>query len=303
MITLLAMLVAVFLLAKKNSFTANFMALAAICFYFFYVYPLFSILGVDSFYYVGFYRSFDMSTFYFALVCGLIFLVGFFSFDVFLLLNRAKRSITSDFWSFKCEDEARFFFKNVFYLIFVFVFFYYLIGFLDSERAIKGYEVRRGEVQGSWLKLAIGLFVKSFFYGIVFCLIYVNRNKTAFLMLLFMVFYLMFGASGRAYLLFNIVLMFLCLFRLKVRDLLLFSVVFFFLFFPVIFSMKYIIYSIAVKGDIPDILAIYYKGVSPDVVVSNLGHPLISLVEVGSLIDLVGFRYFYDYIQGLFFYL
>lgn len=163
MISLLLILLIVFFLARRNSFTANFMAISSVCFYFFFVYPLLSLYGLDSFYYVGFYHSFNMQLFYFALFCGFVFVIGFFSFDLFLILKKRKKSFTADFWKFKneYEKESRFIFYKYFYIIVTVFLIYHLYGFLDFNRAADGYDIRTGEVQGSWLMFFIGIFVKE----------------------------------------------------------------------------------------------------------------------------------------------
>jgi hypothetical protein len=73
--------------------------------------------------------------------------------------------------------------------------------------------------------------------------------------------------------------------------------------FPVIINGKEIIYQVVVNGDYSYILEFYNIG-SPDkdAVFLNLAHPFVSTVFSDDVLDMTGYRFFYDYIQGVLFY-
>lgn len=113
-----------------------------------------------------------------------------------------------------------------------FIFIYYSLGFLDFNRAEKGYTVRSSEIQGSWLMLFLGIVMKSIFYSAFFVLVFLEKKKSAIVLILVMLLYLLTGSTGRADLIFTLILFFLVVTNFKVRNLVFLSVLGVFVFLP-----------------------------------------------------------------------
>lgn len=300
--TLFLLFLFVFIVTRNKSYSATFIGLAATYFFLFYVYPLVWLLDKRSFYYVGFYQNLSFDMIFFTAAAGVLFVFGFFVPDVLFFLKKRKKNIFDDV--FLKKQEVVFVKCNkVFWFLLFFVVIYYSYGFLDFNRAAAGYAVRRSDVEGSWLLLLVGILAKSLFYAVLFFFFYLKKRRLAILMLLIMLVYLLTGSTGRANLVFNIVLLFLAIFNLQARNLVVISVFGVFLLLPVLLSMKHIIYSISVESRLPDLYEIYFGELKFETVLSNFGHPLVSLMKVDGLIDIVGYRYFYDYLQGFLFYM
>lgn len=298
--------VLVFFLTKKNSFTGNFYALASIYFTIFFILPLFSIYGNSYYEAYSTINHFNDNLFFFALTNGFIFVLGFISVDFYLILTRKKKNFLSDRYLIFSNQQLESKEKNlkfIFYLLCSILFAYYLFGLLDTTRAIQGYASRQGESQGSWLTLLIFIIMKVVLVIILNTVKNTRFKLYGFIFLFLNIFFLLTGATGRATLITALALAILYTFKLKLKYVITASIAASIFLLPIILNMKGIIFNISVNKEFPNLIEIYANGYNTDSFINNFGHPLISLLKIDNLIELIGYRYFYDYIQGFIFYL
>lgn len=296
------MLFILFFLSKKGTFTSTFLSLAFVYFFVFYIYPLSLIIGTNSFYYIGRSYSFTTSDLALAISSAILFTLGFIIPDLFYISKRRKKRITSDLWEVTTANVQTYKFKKLFYILAFIVIGTYIYKYLDPARAIKGYEIRTAAAQGSMVTFLYGIIINALSFSILFTLIYARRRKATFLTLLLWIVYLLSGATGRAKLLINTLLLLIHTFKIKARIILLSSIFIFIVTLPIILNLKIIIYEISVNSRVPNILDFYLEDLDIDLILSNLGHPLVSLLEAHNIIDEIGFRFLYDYLQGFLFY-
>ena len=139
-------------------------------------------------------------------------------------------------------------------------------------------------------------------FSLIIILLLFNDNKKVCFVLFLFILSLLVTSSGRLTLILNLMLVIIVMFRVRPTyvSLCLFPLLIIGL--PLIFSLKSIIYSISVNGfvDFNYISSLRFDWSS---YVMNFGHPLFSFLSVDKLVDKIGYRYFYDYLQGFLFYL
>jgi len=295
--------VIVFFLSKKGTFTSTFVSLSWVYFTFFYLYPLLLISDESSYYYVGYSHSFNTENLIFAIISAIALIIGFLIPDFYSVFSRKKGSLFADSKSLPSVTVARTHFTKLFYLLLVIIVTYYCLGLLDTNRAISGYDVRSGITQGSWFNLIISICLKACFFAVLFSLIYARKVKSVIALFILDIIYLLTGSTGRSNLTTRILLFTMYVTKIKLRILILSSIFLVIIFLPILLQLKSIIYSISVNSELPNLFDIYLKKPDVEVILGNFGHPLVSLIEVSSLIDNIGFRFFYDYLQGILFYL
>lgn len=300
---LFIMFFVLYFLSKKGNYTSTFISLAFLYFYLFYIYPLVLISNSNNFYYIGYNYNVNINDVVFSTISGLLFVFGFYILDILLVLKNRKRSVMSDLWSLQTLPDKAIKLSYLFYIILVLISCFYLYSFFDAGRALRSYDIRSGENQGSRLAFLSSIIIYALYSAILFCLIYARRRKLAIAFLILVLLVLLTGATGRATLMINLLIFFMLFFRLKVRLVLLSSIFLAIMLLPIILNLKSIIYSVSVNSELPSLLDIYFSEPNLDTVLSNLGHPIVSLLRVDGIIDNLGFRYFYDYFQGIAFYL
>jgi hypothetical protein len=298
-----------YLLSKRNTFTGNFLALSLLYFLFFFLYPLTLIWSGGSFDYNGKYYLINDRLLLFSVVSAAFFIFGFVFLDFIFIISKTKRKFTDDlfgagnFENIGKKDNPHFnwFFFVVFFASVAFL----AAGLLDSTRAISKYAVRLGDAESNllyhfWLKIASAAVI-----SIIFCTVKATekyRYLGLFLLLLFVAYNLT-GATGRAVWLISVLLVFLYLSNIKAKTVVVGSVFALVLLTPILLRLKSIIWSISVEHSLPDFLEVYSNPYSQEQYLNNFGFSLVSLLSVDSLLEITGFRYFYDYVHGFIFYL
>lgn len=300
---LFSLFVIILFISRKNTYTAAFLSLSMVYFYVFYVYPLSLLMGNDVYHYVGYDHSFNKNDLSFAVFSGLLFLLGFFLPDVVFLLRKRKSSIFSDLWSSKLNGYMPTRLDKLFYVILLMMVVYYFVGALDVGRASKGYDIRSGAVQGSWFSFIFSIVTSYFTISLIFCLLHAGQKRLATILFFLYLLFLIGSAPGRAALMMNMVFLLLLVFNIRLKFIILLSVFLAIAFMPIILNLKYIIYAISINNEFPDLIAVYRDKPELNTVLANLGHPLVSLIKVENVVETLGFRYFYDYLQGFTFYL
>lgn len=280
---------------EEVSFGTLFFLFALLYFFLFYAIPLLLILinmgGVYA--YQNFNFSYDeilIGVFF-----GILFLVSF-SFAHFLFFKRSKKI---KYRNIVINDKRKLLLTSALYLIFYTI---YFLAFTDIDRI---YAERQGELKGSHLIFFINIIASIFGFFLVLKLDEHNYKKYALLMLLVIFFTGLFGGAGRYSLLISLGMIILLLFKIKISRIWIALAFFAFIsLLPIIINLKSIIYIIGTQGysaninfydfyDFYDLSLNYLK---------NFGHPAISLMLVDLIIDQIGYRFFYDYIQGFLFF-
>ncbi|WP_417546725.1 hypothetical protein [Marinobacter sp.] len=301
---LLIFLVLVFLYNfRKQSFDSLFVLFAVFYICIFFVYPLYIVeSGAGSYYLNKLLGSLDYQRVFWSFT---FFVFGFLVVDMLRLVSiqkfvrlQSEPAISSDISLVRPRMRV----GRGFWFLFVVVVFGLMVGILDSDRAEQGYLIRQGALEGSRLEFLLGIVFGALSFSVFFAATAAKKNWIVLIIALLMLISVFSAATGRAGVLVFFSLLFVHYARVRVRYFLLVAFVVFPLLVPLLVNMKMVIASIAINREIPDIFAYYRSGLTYDVVLSNFGHPLMSLLFVDDLIELVGFRYFYDYLQGGLFY-
>lgn len=293
----------IFILVRRGNFTSLFFSLSYIYFTFFYIYPLLLINHKEGFYYASYYFSVNKNEIIFAFFSAVALIIGFLIPDMFFILKKRKLRVLSDFRVFIEEAPPLKKFNKLFYLILILVVSYYAYGALDANRALDIYEIRNGATSGNVFTYLTSSLIGSLFFSLVFSLIYLKKNGYLTLLFMFRILYLITGSTGRLTLSINIIYFIIHTFKVKPKTIVLASTFLVILFMPILLNMKSIIYSISVESTIPNLIDIYLSEPELEGVITNFGHPLVSLMKANELVDKIGFRFFYDYLQGFLFYL
>lgn len=295
-----ATFVLIFLFSKRKStdFDTIFVGLALFFSYVFYIYPL-SVISSNSGFQVTNWTSVSDGQIFASYVAFILFGLGFF------LADKAKKIIPKKkIGSHPINDGGEVKLRRLFFYSFaLIVACYFIVNFFDAERAARGFASRRGDIEGSHLKFFFKILLSGAQYAILLVLIQLRRRNFFIFVWLFFLAYSLTGATGRMHLLelvaFGVVAL---LFDRPVKFIFV-GLLVFFLITPLLINLKAIIYKIAYLHETPDLASYYLKNIGSDRVIKNFGHPVYSFIERDRLIDLVGYRYFYDVIHGAIFYL
>lgn len=280
-----------------DSFNRSYIWLSLLFIVYFYIVPLSIISYSDIDWYVGKNLNINKSDIFLAWVSIFIFLLGWSGFDFsYKLYNRQLQRNDSAINLNSNSVNILFWFFFAVYII------YSIILLSDGSRASDIYAVRSGQSEGSLVSFFLMHVFSALKISIVIVLLSDGRAKLAMFVLLVSIFVAVTGATGRASLMVSLCLFFIVSFRFSsgfISKLAFYCSV---LLLPVILNLKSIIYSIAVEQSFPSIIDIFTGDVDYHLYLLNFGHIAYSMLNVDSLIDLVGYRYFYDYIQGFLFY-
>ena len=189
--------------------------------------------------------------------------------------------------------NGNFFFWFIFLIYHIYVLYIFFVS--DIYQSIL---VRRFEIEGSHLFYFLRIVMNSLK---IFLLVYIvsNFNKWFAVVFLATSLYVEFmGGIGRFIFLINFLVIILIITGMKAKKTAWFVFFGSALFIPIFIDMKSILFSIATNQN----LLLSYA-IDKYAFIANFGHPVISVMEVEGLVDLVGYRYFYDYIHGFLFYL
>ena len=162
--------------------------------------------------------------------------------------------------------------------------------------------IRRDEVDINPLFALLLIFVQSLGFC---CLFEAERRGSILIFVTFAVSVLFLSVSigGRVNLL-TLIGMLLIFYKFPVKVSIVLSIVFIPLTLPILLNGKVIIAALSTGADLANSFAnIYGQSDYLPSISDNFGHVFVSFQVVDSLIEKVGFRYFYDYIHGFMFYL
>lgn len=281
-----------------DKFNRSYFWLSLLFIVYFYIVPLslVSYSGID--WYVGYKLNINKSDIYLSWVSIFIFLLGCVFFDFFCRFLKFKK--------IEIEEVDSRFHKNrlnMFFWFFLLIYLLYSFVLLsDSGRASEIYSVRSGESEGSLFSFFLMHVFNALKISIVVALLSDSRNKLAMFVLLVSILVAVTGATGRASLIVSLCLFSIVSFRLSSSFISKIAFLGSVLLLPIILNLKSIIYSIAIEGSIPNVFDLFIGDIDYSLYLVNFGHVVFSMLNVDSLIELVGHRYFYDYIQGFIFY-
>eukprot|EP00747_Dinoflagellata_sp_TGD_P142529 gnl/TRDRNA2_/TRDRNA2_176255_c2_seq1.p1 gnl/TRDRNA2_/TRDRNA2_176255_c2~~gnl/TRDRNA2_/TRDRNA2_176255_c2_seq1.p1 ORF type:complete len:408 (-),score=-19.17 gnl/TRDRNA2_/TRDRNA2_176255_c2_seq1:21-1244(-) len=263
--------------------------------YVFYLYPLLIIKDAGG-YAVAYWHDVGQVDILLAFLSLFVFLTGFFVFGLFLnnkgLVFSSGKNLLGP-----VEIDNRMLFLGG-----LFVVGYFASDFLDPNRALNAYAARRNEMEVGRLSFLISIVFSALKIGLLLSLIEAKK-KTLFWILwgMFVIFSIT-TATGRMSLLtlLSIGMVYL-VFRYPIKLVICGAFAFPFI-VPFLANMKTIIYEVAYLKQIPDIYSYYTASITWDTIVANFGHPVYSFFSADQVIDIVGYRFFYDVLHGFLFY-
>lgn len=302
--TVLVFLV-LFVNIKKTDFDSLFVSISFFYMTVFFIYPLYIVEGNPNVTYLGSAIGVNDEGILKAGLSFAVFVFGFFFLSLFkrISLAGAVREKSAGGAILERPEMDRQKASAFFWIVSVVVILYLLSEILDSGRAERGYLIRQGVEKGNWFTYLSSIVFGALSMSVFFVAVASKKYSVVLLLSLLMVLSLLTGATGRASVLVFMTVLFIYYFRLKASYVIFLFFLVFPLVIPILVNMKEIISGISLRRELPDLLSYYESTVTHDLIMANFGHPLASIVFVDKLIELVGYRYFYDYLQGLLFYL
>ncbi|UWR01244.1 hypothetical protein K3729_18585 (plasmid) [Rhodobacteraceae bacterium S2214] len=289
--------ISIYLLYPRNE-DQNFVRLSMIMIVTFYLVPVTLFETGQDFIYGN--RALDHSTgaVAFSVFCLFIFLSGFMSTDMVRSKRKERRQVRTKTDLMQLSVN-----KNMILYLFLFGFFLNAILSYFGPNSEVLYKIRSGEAEGSHLIAFLKITSNALMLSAFFLCIGAKWRALGFLCIFLILISYLYGSPGRATLLFAITLFFIFLIKLPARLVVLSIPIFMLILFPAIINGKFLIYKFVVLREVPGFFDVFgYSGIDPNSVFQNLAHPFVSLISVDILIDDVGIRYFYDYVQGVLFY-
>lgn len=286
------------MLVFMAGFNKTFYALSAFFCVYFFIVPMMVAYSVGGINYLGKYYAFGNEEFVFSLSGLIIFVIGFVSFDLCKLFFKSKTTYVKKLNEIEFER-----FNFLFYFILLtFIFYNIYISFFTNIAELT-YAVRQGEVESDHFDFFLSNINSSIKFFLILSLLYFERNKLVILLVVFVVFNLMLQSSGRLTLLINFLLLFLLFFKVKPVYLALSMIPFFIVIIPLVTAMKSLIYLASVGDGITfDLIYKVFFEFDFEAFIQQFSHPFISFLNADKLVGLIGYRFFWDYIQGFLFY-
>ncbi|TMO99295.1 hypothetical protein CWC14_04960 [Pseudoalteromonas sp. S3260] len=279
---------------KEGPFEFTFLILALFFFFYFYCLPYIIFLLVDNVTYIG--HPLELGGHSVSVVAaGILFVFGFFCYDILKKLQGkqfANRALP------KSVNGS----PNCILYFLAFLLIMFLLFKLANSNPEAIYSVRRGDTQGSHLEFFLTSIFGVVKLVVIIILMTMKRSLWVLLFLLLSLTVDFLGSIGRTTLLLSLSLVFLYISRLSAYRYSLIAFVSFACLVPVILVLKSVIYSVSVSGQLPNIAELV-DGSDFSIYLDNFGHPFISLMKAESLVNNIGHRYMYDYLQGFVFYL
>ncbi|NOJ20344.1 hypothetical protein [Vibrio jasicida] len=277
----------------KTEFSKCFHILALFFFFYFYVLPAFFVLSYGDMYYVGkeISRNYDILHVFIGALC---FLSGFMAITIcskyfkMPVIGRSKSHL----------DLSVFF-----YVVLLLFLLYQAYLILDEKRAENLYAIRQGEAVGSHIDFLFSLVIGAFQYSFIIILVEKRKIKLALFLIFIIIIVGITGSIGRTNLLFSIAIFMIVMLKLKASNVARFSFIIMGFLVPLILSLKTIIYYVGIGEDVGMNHVIDSVVFDFDAYFSSFGHVLASYVYAPSLVESIGYRYFFDFIQGPLFYM
>ena len=290
----------VLMYSRKNDFSSNFIFLSLFFMGLFYLFPLLYFWEKDAIHYARVTRWYSEGDYNRAAAAFVLFLAGFFFVELLKVTRKKKRIEYEDGRAVDSKDASR---KSSYFFFFLFltasaaaVYFYI------NNTAEKTLLARQGEAVIGWGDYFLSVLMVSL--SIFLFLFSIKNQKKAFIWLcLGLVLVSSVAIGGRTRLLLAISLMFLCLVNIRAKKISIIVMVLFIFMVPIVANLKTVMYMIIVHKDIPDIAGYYTNWSGLSKVMANFSHPVISIMNVDEMSRELGFRYFYDYLHGILFYL
>lgn len=276
-----------------HDFKVSFYIQSSFFLFFFFILPAYFFFGeTSSNYGVDFYSESESVSF--ILLSVFIFVLGFISFDVLSWLVPKRVNYLSS------VDYDRITIGKFFYIVCVGYLIYLVYQVLTIDLNAR-YQVKAGERESDLLGFFIYNIMEAIRFSLIMVFLIKGYKKPLIIFLLIVICSVFALSSGRLYLMLNFMLLFCLLFRLKSYSVSLLMFFILALSLPIVLSLKRIIFNLSVNGVFDLSLASFDIDISD--YLGNFGHPFFSYLNVDELVDGIGYRYFFDYIQGFLFYL
>lgn len=276
---------------KSDGLDRSYILLCFFFVFYFYVIPLIIIADKSIGHYAGLTFTINDSELYFSLIALLIFVGGFFVLDIFH--RRKTQSNPTGFGHVGELRNERLFWVLALTLL---IFFINNIFFSDYGKFIS--EARQGAVVRSRFEYIIFNVIFLLKFVVFFTLVQIKRRKLAILFIAVGMLSDLSTSVGRANAILNLILLIIVLFNFNARVFIRLFIFFSFLFIPFSINLKHLIGLVSTDGDWLSYLAGAFIDIDVDVYISNFGHPLLAMLKVERILEVSGFSYFSDYLQG-----
>lgn len=280
--------------AKVNYVLSFYFSSLFFCLFFFLI-PL-CYVYLNGANYLGSFYEISEREFSYTLGSFCIFILGFLFFDFINLLLPLRNVNTSDYWNYwggKIPSSVTFLWGVVLAWI--------LFDTISSS-AEEIYQVRRGESSGSLIDFFILQVFNACKFTLITLLLAFGKKNHLKLLLIVIIISLLIKSSGRLSLLINFLLLIGLIGNIKSYKLSFLLTPILLISLPLVLYLKLVIYDIAVNREF-DLGAILDFSFDWGLYLTNFGHPLFSFLSVENTLNIIGYRYFYDYVQGFIFYL
>lgn len=266
----------------------------------FFILPLNLVYYYSGIQYLGLPVIFSSKDFSFSVACLLLFSVGFASFDLWRLAKKASPSYRKHPAVSSVQKERDSSIKLDITVIIIIA--AVCIYFYNSSQYFVSIAERQGKADANQM---VGLLVMClYFLGSIVLIDLISKRKyflvsIHFLLLVFMAL----NFVGRM----QVILVFAIIFIRFIKSVKVFSILFILaiiILLPLILNGKQIVYTL-----FDDPYSLIYIGkyyttdIDINVLMNNFAHPLISLYYVDVTINSIGYRFFWDILHGVVFYL
>ncbi len=298
LLTLLAMSPMFLIFINKRRFVKLFGFLSIFFTFMFFALPLILIYYYGSFRYIGLPVIFSQSDFFLCLQSLFLFALGFWVLDIkqTFKIKASSVDIVSRVGNITRTATS----TNADYAIMATITFTALYFYFSSSY----FEFIDGRQEKSDANQIVGLAIISiYFLGTMTLITLVNKKRYAVAtMHFFLLSYVALNFAGRVQIILVLLLPILHYFK-TFRTFALFFMTMIIVLFPIILNGKSIVYTLFNDPSSLMYIGQYYQiDIDMDNLLSNLGHPIVSLHYSEVTINRIGYRWFWDIIQGFLFY-
>lgn len=294
---------------RGNRFSSLFVCLSLFYLFVFFALPFLIFEFSPTVSYQGWSFSSDDDLIYRAFWSAVIFLAGFFCISIFRLITTKCSSagtnerLEANFFIHWRGGNAFIYQRRVLIIFFILVSLYFLPSIFDGTRAAEQYLVRTGEADSNIVDFFVSIFFSAMLISCVFVSVSRGHKTLSFLFIIVWVVSVFTSSSSRNSVLILFSFLFLLLSRMKPKHFLAICIFGVFAFLPILLNGKKIIREIVVNKNVPDIISLYGGEFEAVLFLKNFAHPFFSLLNIDSLLSILGYRYFYDFLHGFLFYL
>jgi hypothetical protein len=165
------------------------------------------------------------------------------------------------------------------------------------------YEIRTGALTGSHLTALLNILSGSIYFAAIFVSAHLKLRLVTAILLTGLMIFTFSGSPGRFNAAIAILLFAIYVFNLNTSKIAVSFPILLISAFPIIVGGKLLIFAITTKSSMPHFSELLESATELSTYLNNSGHPMVSLFQIERLLELSNVRWFYDFPQGLLFYL